>query len=237
VESTVSDSRVLALVDACLHQPLVDGLAQWTVDEGTPQGAVVSPLLANLYLDALDHAVVAAGYEMVRYADDFVILCRTPEDAQQALALVHRWTAAAGLPLHPTNTHLVDMQQPGGCDVLGYHFERDRRWPRQKSLRKLKDVLRQKTRRTNGHTLAAIIGDVNRTLRGWFAYFTHSHDSFDGVDKWRRQRLRALQRKRHRLHGRARVRDFQRWPVRFFAAQGRYSLTAAHASYRQSCDR
>jgi reverse transcriptase-like protein len=97
MQSKVSDSRVLALIDAFLQQPIFEGLAQWTVEEGTPQGAVVSPLLANLYLDPLDHAVAAAGFEMVRYADDFVILCRTADEAQQALTLVHRWTAAAGL--------------------------------------------------------------------------------------------------------------------------------------------
>ena len=86
VASKVSDSRVLALVDAFLQQPIFEGLAQWTLDEGTPQGAVISPLLANLYLDPLDHAMAAAGFEMVRYADDFVILCRTAEEAQQALS-------------------------------------------------------------------------------------------------------------------------------------------------------
>jgi RNA-directed DNA polymerase len=115
---------------------------------------------------------------MVRYADDFVILCRTAEEAQQALALVQRWTVAAGLRLHPTKTHLVDMQQPGGFDFLGYHFERDHRWPRQKSLRRLKDAGRQHTRRTNGQSRACLIAAVDRTLRGWFEYFKHRHGTF-----------------------------------------------------------
>ena len=168
MHSKVSDSRALALVDAFLQQPIFEGLAQWTVDEGTPQGGH-QPLLANLYLDPLDHVVAAAGYEMVRYADDFVILCRTAEEAQQAVALVQRWTTAAGLRLHPEKTHLVDMQSPGGFDFLGYHFERDCRWPRDKRLQKLKDAVRQKTPRTNGQSLAVIIDDVNGTLRGWFA--------------------------------------------------------------------
>lgn len=233
VQTKVSDARVLALVEAFLHQPIFEGLAQWTADEGTPQGAVVSPLLANLYLDPLDHAVAAAGYEMVRYADDFVILCRTAEDAQQALALVQRWTEAAGLRLHPTKTHLVDMQQPGGFDFLGYHFERDRRWPRQKSLRNLKDAVRQKTRRTNGQSLAVLIADVNRTLRGWFAYFKHSHGTFKELDGWVRARLRAILRTRNRL-GRALQRDNRRWPTHFFTSRGLFSLATAHATYRQS---
>ena len=237
VQSKVSDARVLALLDAFLQQPIFEGLAQWTVEEGTPQGAVVSPLLANLYLDPLDHAVAAAGYEMVRYADDFVILCRTAEEAQQALALVQRWTAAAGLRLHPTKTHLVDMQQPGGFDFLGYHFERDHRWPRTKSLRKLKDAVRQKTRRTHGHSLAVIIADLNRTLRGWFEYFKHSHGIFGALDAWIRMRLRSLLRWRERRRGRARGRDSQRWPNAFFATQGLFSFADAHALYRQSFTR
>jgi RNA-directed DNA polymerase len=235
VRAKVSDARVLALVDAFLHQPIFEGLMQWTVDEGTPQGAVVSPLLANLYLDPLDHAVAAAGYEMVRYADDFVILCRTPEEAQQALALVARWTAAAGLRLHPEKTHLVDMQQPGGFEFLGYHFAGAYRRPRRKSLLKLTAAVRQKTRRTNGHSLAFIIDDVNCTLRGWFAYFKHSHGTFQPLDSWIRRRLRAVLRKRlgSARSGRRLV-DHQQWPNSFFTAHGLFSLAHAHAVFRQS---
>jgi RNA-directed DNA polymerase len=237
VQAKVSDRRVLALVDAFLQQPIFEGLAQWTADAGTPQGAVISPLLANLYLDPLDHAVAAAGYEMVRYADDFVILCRTAEDAQAALALVQRWTDAAGVRLHPTKTHLVDMQDPGGFDFLGYHFERGYRWPRTKSLRRLKDAVRQKTRRTNGHSLSCIIADVNRTLAGWLAYFKHSHGSFRALDQWMRMRLRSILRKRHQGRGRGRGADHQRWPIAFFTSQGLFSLAHAHATYRQSLTR
>lgn len=235
MQSKVSDSRVLTLLDAFLQQPIFEGLQQWTVEGGTPQGAVISPLLANVYLDPLDHLVAAAGFEMVRYADDFVILCRSAEDAQQALTLVQRWTEAAGLRLHPEKTHLVDMQRSGGFDFLGYHFYRDRRGPRQKSLRKLKDAVRQKTRRTNGQSLAVIIDDVNRTLVGWFAYFKHSHRSFAPLDSWIRMRLRSLLRKRAGYRGRGDgLADSRRWPTTFFATQGLFSLHAAHASYRQS---
>jgi RNA-directed DNA polymerase len=234
VASKVSDGRVLALIDAFLQQPIFEGLTQWTVEEGTPQGAVVSPLLANLYLDSLDHAMAAAGYEMVRYADDFVVLCRTAEDAQQALAKVQRWTAAAGLQLHPEKTHLVDLQRPGGFDFLGYHFERGYRRPRKKSLGKLKDVVRQKTRRTNGRSLAVIIADLNRTLQGWFAYFTHSHGSFEDLDAWIRARLRSILGKRHRIPVWRRALVHHKWPVYFFAAQGLFSLAQAHALARQS---
>jgi RNA-directed DNA polymerase len=237
VRSKVSDSRVLTLVDAFLAQPIFEGLVQWTVEEGTPQGAVISPLLANLYLDPLDHAVAAAGYEMVRYADDFVILCRTAEDAQQALTLVQRWTEAAGLQLHPEKTHLVDLQPSGAFEFLGYHFSGDRRWPRAKSLRKLKDAVRQKTRRSHGQSLAVIIGDLNRTLVGWFGYFKHSDRDrlFANLDAWIRMRLRSLLRKRIGRRGRGTTpADSRRWPTTFFATQGLFSLADAHAAYRQS---
>jgi RNA-directed DNA polymerase len=234
VQRKISDSRVLALFDAFLAQPIFEGLTSDTAETGTPQGAVISPLLANLYLDPLDHAMAAAGFEMVRYADDFVVLCRTAEEAAQALAAVQRWTAAAGLQLHPEKTHLVDMQQPGGFDFLGYHFERHYRWPRKKSLRKLKDAVRQKTRRTNGHSLAVIIGDLNRTLVGWFGYFKHSHGSFETLDAWIRTRLRSLLRKRAGFQRRRRAADHRRWPVAFFAAYGLFSLAHAHAAARRS---
>jgi RNA-directed DNA polymerase len=237
VASKVSDTRMLALVDAFLQQPIFEGLAQWTVDSGTPQGAVMSPLLANLYLDPLDHAMVSAGYAMVRYADDFVVLCRTAEDAEQALMTVRRWTEAAGLQLHPEKTHLVDMQLPGGFDFLGYHFERGHRWPRTKSLKKFKDAVRQQTRRTSGVSFAVTIADLNRTLVGWFTYFKHSDRSFERLDQWIRMRLRSILRRRaHRL-GRGRASDHQRWPNRFFTAQGLFSLAQAHAAARQSCRR
>lgn len=231
VRSKVSDGRVLAWLDAFLGQDIFEGLAHWTPEAGTPQGAVVSPLLANLYLDPLDHVMAAQGFEMVRYADDLVVLCRTKEEAQRALAALHRWTEAAGLRWHPQKTRVVEATQPGGFDFLGYHFERGTRWPRAKSLTKVKDRLRAKTRRAHGQSLVVIIDDVNRTLRGWFEYFKHSHrTTFAPLDAWLRMRLRSILRKRTGRRGRARGADHQRWPNRFFAEQGLYSLAAAHAA-------
>jgi len=231
VQTKISDGRLLALLDAFLDQEIFEGLDHWTPSAGTPQGAVISPLLANIYLDPLDHHIAAAGFEMVRYADDFVVLCTTEAEAQRALSELHRWTAAAGLQLHPRKTRVVDARQPGGFDFLGYHFERGYRWPREKSVRKLKDTLRRKTRRTRGQSLAVIIADVNRTLVGWFAYFKHSHHTtFGPVDGWVRMRLRSLLRKRHGRRGRAQGLDHQRWPNAFFTEQGLFSLVAARAT-------
>jgi RNA-directed DNA polymerase len=167
-------------------------------------------------------------------ATRLVILCRTAEEAMQALALVHEWTKTASLRLHPEKTRLVDLQQSGRVEFLGDRFTRRGRWPRKKSLQRLKDAVRRKTRRTNGRSLAVIIADVNRTLVGWFAYFKHSHGLFTKHDQWVRQRLRSILRGRSGRRGRARMRDYQRWPLDFFTAQGLFSLAHAHAAARQS---
>jgi len=234
IRQRVSDGRVLALIEAYLKQGVLDGLHEWTPVKGSPQGAVVSPLLSNIYLDPLDHLMAQEGFAMVRYADDFVILCRSSEEAATALAIVRRWTAEAGLTLHPTKTRIVQAPEEG-FDFLGYRFEGGQRRPRAKSLEKLKDTIRAKTRRTSGDSLKAIITDVNRTLRGWFEYFKQSHRwTFDPLDRWIRRRLRGILRRRLGLRGISRGADSFRWPNAFFAEQGLYNLSAAHALARQS---
>jgi RNA-directed DNA polymerase len=230
----VSDGRVMALIESFLEQSVLDGLQQWTPEQGTPQGAVVSPLLSNIYLDPLDHLMAARGYEMVRYADDFVVMCRSPAEAAAALAVVQHWTSDVGLLLHPTKTRLVDARREG-FDFLGYHFVGDRHWPRDKSLGTLKDAIRAKTRRTAGKSLRSIIDDLNPVLRGWFGYFMHSHRrALCDLDSWIRGRLRSLLRRRRGLRGVARGDDHRRWPNAFFAEHGLFNLQTAHALVRQS---
>ncbi len=236
VANKVSDRRVLALVEAFLGQQVLEGGQQWTPEHGTPQGAVISPLLSNIYLDPLDHLMAEKGYEMVRYADDFVVLCRTPEDAAAALDAVKDWTASAGLTLHPVKTRLVDAQTDG-FDFLGYRFEAGQKWPREKSLAKFKDTIRAKTKRTTGRSLEMVIDGLNPTLRGWFGYFQHSRErTFGTLDGWIRRRLRSLLRKQQKLKGIADTRgaDQTRWPNRFFADHGLFSLQMAYETVRQS---
>ena len=237
VGQKVSDGRVLNLIEAFLKQGVLDDLREWTPEMGSPQGAVISPLLSNIYLNPLDHLMAQQGFEMVRYADDFVILCRSPEEATRALAAVQEWTAAAGLTLHPTKTRIVDAKEDA-FEFLGYRFEDSKRYPRAKSLMKLKDTIRAKTKRKTGGSLRAIIGSLNPTLRGWFEYFKHSYKStFEAVDGWVRMRLRSILRKRLGLKGRGRGADHYRWRNAFFAEHGLYSLKAAHALACQSSER
>lgn len=238
VARKVADSRMLELVAAMLQQGVMEGMAYWRPTAGTPQGAVISPLLANIYLDPLDHELRRQGFEMVRYADDFVILCRTEAEARAALARVQVWTTQVGLQLHAEKTRIVDVRQRGGFDFLGYHFERGYRWPRRKSVAKLRAKIRQHTKRRNGHSLQTIIGHVNQTLTGWFEYFKHSHKTaFPPLDKWIRMRLRSILRQRRKRKGRARGTDNLLWPNAFFVQQGLLNLSAAHVVSRQSSRR
>jgi RNA-directed DNA polymerase len=238
VEEKVSDGRVLALLGAYLNQDVLDGMERWTPEGGTPQGAVISPLLSNIYLNPLDQLMAANGIEMVRYADDFVLLCRTQEAAEDALKTVQGWVEENGLKLHPEKTRIVDEREPGGFDFLGYHFERGMKWPRKKSLAKLREAVRTKTRRANGHSLACIIDQLNPILRGWFEYFKHSHwNVFPEVDGYVRMRLRSILRKRQHRRGRGHGADHQRWPNAYFATRGLYSLQKAYETASRSSKR
>lgn len=235
IKGQVADGRVLELIEGYLKQGVIDGLDQWEPEKGTPQGAVISPLLANIYLNPMDHVMQQKGFSMVRYADDAVILCSTEEEAKKALAEMKAWIEAKGLTLHPEKTQVVDATQKGGFDFLGYHFERNTRWPRNKSMKKLKDSIRQKTKRTSGESMKCIIDDLNRSLKGWFEYFRHSNrKTFQLTDKWIRMRLRSILRKRQGRHGRGQGTDHYKWPNAYFSGLGLFTLTAAHEQARQS---
>jgi RNA-directed DNA polymerase len=125
VRERIVDGSVLSLLEQCLKAGVMEELKGWQPTErGTPQGAVISPLLANLYLNPLDHELERRGWALVRYADDFVVLCRTKEEAQTVLAFLRQWTTAAGLTLHPTKTRLVHATEEG-FDFLGWHDPTD----------------------------------------------------------------------------------------------------------------
>jgi RNA-directed DNA polymerase len=226
VKEKIADSRILDLLEKFLRQGVMEGLNGWTPTEsGTPQGAVISPLLANIYLNPLDHTMDAQGYEMVRYADDFVILCRTEAEAREALAKVQVWMKAAGLTLHPDKTRIVDATLKGGFEFLGWHFERGYKWPREKSQAKLKESIRSQTRRSEGRSLKTIIEAVNRRLRGWGSYFRGgSTRTAPAIDGWVRKRLRSILRKREKRKGCGHGRDHNRYPNVYFAAAGLITL-------------
>ena len=191
-------------------------------------------LLANIYLHPLDERLAAGGWRMVRYADDFVVLCRSREEAEAALAEIRQWVGDNGLRLHPDKTHLGDCRRPGeGFEFLGYRFEAGYRFVRKKSLSRLKDGIRARTKRTRGQSLARIVADLNPMLKGWYGYFQHAHPTtFSDMDGFVRRRLRAILRKQRRRRGFGRSEtDHRRWPNAFFANAGLFALYPAwHAA-------
>ncbi len=232
----IADGAVSGLVEAFLKQGVMETGKGWSPSEkGTPQGAVLSPLLANLYLDPLDPLAVRLGWRMTRYADDFVVQCRDRAEAERVLGMIRGWMEAAGLTLHPEKTRIVDATQRGGFDFLGWHFERGLRWPRDKSRDRLKTVLRDETRRTSGESLMVIVDRLNRRLRGWYGYFHGGVRNVSArLDAWLRMRLRSLLRWRVGREGRGRGRDHQRYPKAYFGELGLLSLHERATTERTS---
>jgi len=237
VGNRIVDGRVLELVGQFLKQDIMDDMKRWTPTAGSPQGAVISPLLAKIYLHELDVEMREAGLVMIRYADDTVVLCRSREEAQSALARMQAWVTANGLTLHPDKTHLGDCRVDGqGFEFLGYRFEAGKRWVRKKSLMFLKDKIRAKTKRNEGNSIDYVIASLNPTLRGWYGYFQHAHRfTFSAIDGFVRRRLRAMLRKQKHRPGQGRcLHDHKQWPNAFFAGLGLFTMSEAHRLARQS---
>jgi len=236
VGEKIADGRVMSLIEGMLKAGVMDSLKGWQpTEQGSPQGAVISPLLSNIYLNGLDWKMARNGFEMVRYADDYIVLCPSQEQAQKALEQISQWVEENGLKLHPTKTGIVDASQRGGFDFLGYHFERGKKWPRKKSLNKLKDAIRSKTRRNNGRSMKANCIDLNRTLKGWYEYFKHSESHvFAAIEGYVRGRLRSILRRRSKRKGRFRFRESRQRPNTYFTAEGLFSLRQARTAVCRS---
>ncbi len=234
----VSDGNVMGLVESFLNQEVVDDLKRWKPLSGTPQGAVLSPLLANIYLHPLDKLLKEKGIHSIRYADDAVLLCRTKEEAEEALLVVENWVRENGLKLNPDKTHLGNSDETGGgFEFLGYRFEQGKKWVRKKSLAALKNKIRERTKRTLGKSLADAIVSLNKILKGWFEYFKHAETyAFRMLDGFVRRRLRAMlrcQSKKTRGQG-STLRDHKEWPNAFFAKEGLFTMQEARLLAIQS---
>lgn len=237
VREKISDGKVLDLFERFLEQDVMEGMKRWTPVAGTPQGSVISPLMSNLYLHGLDVLLSEAGQKYARFADDFVALCRTRQEAEAVLAKIQVWVKQKGLRLHPEKTRVGNCMEKGqGFAFLGYRFEAGRRWVRPKSSKALRDKIREKTGRTRSGSLKTIISELNLILKGWFGYFQQAHrTTFRDVDGFVRRRLRAILRKREKRPGFARTsRDHRRWPNAFFAEHGLFTLHEAYVLASQS---
>ena len=243
----VTDGRVLELIVMFLKAGVLEGMELAEPEAGTPQGGVISPLLANIYLNDLDHQMAGSGIAMERYADDFVILCRSQEEAESALTRVKAWTEQVGLILHPTKTRIVDMGElDAHIDFLGYRLQRHKnrkgqeriiRLVRPKSLDRMREKIRSLTPRNSGDSLPDQIGRLNQTLRGWFEYYRSvTQSTHAALDKLIRRRLRAMLCKRvgRDMPTWGRGWHQKQWPKSFFAELGLFSLESAHAQFIQS---
>lgn len=228
VRARIADGRVLDLIEAFLKAGVYEQGAVHVSSEGTPQGGVISPWLSNLVLDELDKAFESRGLRHVRYADDFVVLTRTREEAKDALAYTQEVLAKLQLSLHETKTRLTDFNE--GFEFLGYHFRRSRLGIRAQSLERFKNRIRSLTRRQQGRNVEAVIADVNAVLRGWSGYFGVAEVShvFNKLDGWIRMRIRAFRFKRRCRNDNWRLRNkrLTNW--------GLLSLQQCRPSYRLS---
>jgi RNA-directed DNA polymerase len=233
IKEHISDSRLLKLIQLFLDQSIMEELREWTPIAGVPQGAVLSPVLSNLYLNPLDHQMSEQGFEMVRFADDFVVLCRSESEAVSALQKIRDWVESAGLTLHPTKTKIVDSRIESFA-FLGYSFRGDQIYPRRESLAKMKRRIIELTSRRRPDSIETIAKELKPILIGWFYYFRHCRWTiYADLDSKIRGRLRRLLLKRHRNNPERLPRN-QRWPNAYFTDAGLWSLRTAHNRFGQS---
>lgn len=235
VAKEVSDGKVLGLIEALLGQPVMEDASEWTPEEGIPQGSTIGPLMANVYLHPVDEVLVREGYEVTRYADDLIILCKTEREAKKALARLREELSARGLTLHADKTRVTSVNHRGGFDFLGYHFERQGKHPRKQSLVKLKDRVRALTRRLDGNSLPTIIERVTVVVKGWFEYFKHSSKrTFPPLDAWIRMRIRSILIRRHKKRGVGKGLCHYTWTNGYLAKLGLFTMTTARVAASRS---
>ena len=208
VAERISDGRVLRLIRAFLKADIMEqglGLRENVI--GTPQGGVISPLLANIYLHYFDERMAELGYEVVRYADDFLVLCEDEEEAKEAITHVKEILDELELTLHPEKTKIKNFSE--GVDFLGFTVYIGHKVPRKEAVKKYKDAVRRVTRRNLPINLEMVIVKLNPIIVGWGNYFKIANVNwlYKGLDSWTRMRLRAFKEKKKSYLSNTRIRN------------------------------
>jgi RNA-directed DNA polymerase len=228
VAQRVADGRVLRLIKAMLKAGSYSKGRLFPTERGTPQGGVVSPLLSNILLTPFDREMRLKGYQLTRYADDWVVTCKSAAEARAAVDAARRILKQLGVELHPQKTRIVHVQH--GFEFLGYKIKRGQRkhylpeskirsgirpgalyaYPREKSIRRFMDQVRQRTKRTVPLKTTELIKELNPLLRGWGEYYKRAHVRllFNRLDRWIIRRIWSHRLKHWRNAG------WKRWPAR-----------------------
>jgi RNA-directed DNA polymerase len=234
ISKHISDGRIIQLIAQWLNQPIMEECKDWIPTQGTPQGGVISPLLANIYLHDLDKTLEDAKYKMIRYADDFVILTKSKEEAEDALRIVQKWTTENKLTLHPEKTQLGNCMVEGqGFDFLGYRFEAGTRWIKRKSIQRFRDRIREKTSKVCGKSIEQVIKEINPIIRGWGNYFKDvTKYTLGTFDSFVRRRLRAIIAKQNKKRSFGAGWNNMKLPNQYFADKGLINLEKLQNRYR-----
>jgi len=233
LERRLADGRVVWVIEAMLKAGVMEGWSLNRTSAGTPQGGVISPLLCNIVLHELDTRLEAEGIAWVRYADDFVLLCETREQAERAHDIAAQALAPLGLRLNGEKTRIVHLDE--GFDFLGWRYKGRQRWPRDKSVKAFRQKAKLKTLRNRPGSIEAVCAELEPLLRGFFNYFRNGNSArtFSHVTGWLRRRLRGMLRKRQ--YGKSgistRMEHFV-WPNAYFAAKGLFDLQSHLVVFR-----
>lgn len=197
ISAEIADGNILQLIERFLKSGVMEERQLRPTRKGTPQGGVISPLLANIVLNRLDHELDKKGYKFVRYADDFVILCKSKEQAQEALDFTKSIIEGLlKLELSPEKTKICHLKE--GFDFLGFHFTPTGLSMREKSKEKFRDAVRDLTTRSRNLDARAIV-KLNQVIRGTINYFAHTLSTIKifcfQMDQWIRKRLRCMKYK------------------------------------------
>jgi group II intron reverse transcriptase/maturase len=194
VAEEISDGSVLKLIRSWLEAGAFEGTQLIETNVGTPQGGVISPLLANIYLHPFDVQMTALGFKLVRYADDFVVMCKSEEEADRAIEAIKQVLSELKLKVSAYKTGVIQLSKTEGIEFLGFKIFKEHKIPRERAVKSFKDKIRMITRRQQPINIEEVLRRLNPVIRGWGNYFKIANVNwlYKSLDSWTRMRLRSF---------------------------------------------